>query len=132
MSILYIKLESSSRKSCSLWMSQVGLVGKGTGVSSCLRVSSNRPMVERFWVGVPWESCFLLLLGASLAMLMTRTREAGPRDAGGMSMAAMGASPLSARATRSLIVQGTNLIARGAREGSLKVNRLCFQLKMEC
>ena len=132
MSILYIKLESSSRKSCSLWMSQVGLVGKGTGVSSCLRVSSNRPMVERFWVGVPWESCFLLLLGASLAMLMTRTREAGPRDAGGMSMAAMGASPLSARATRSLIVQGTNLIARGAREGSLRVKRLCFQRKMEC
>ena len=134
MSILYIKLESSSRKSCSLWMSQVGLVGKGTGVSSCLRVSSNRPMVERFWVGVPWESCFLLLLGASLAMLMlmTRTREAGPRDAGGMSMATMGASPLSARATRSLIVQGTNLIARGAREGSLRVNRLCFQRKLEC
>ena len=121
-----VDLESVPRERCSLRMSKVGLgssmVSKGIGVSSCLRVSSNRPMVERFWVGVPWESCFLLLLGASLAMLMlmTRTREAGPRDAGGMSMATMGASPLSARATRSLIVQGTNLIARGARESSLR------------
>ena len=100
-----VDLESVARESCSLWMSKVGLgssmVSKGIGVSSCLRVSSTSSLVEWFGVGVPWEGCSFM--GAPLAISY------------------LGASLLPARAAGSLVIQGTNLVARGAREGSLKV-----------
>ena len=113
-----VDLESVARKSCSLWMSKVGLgssmVGKGIGVSSCLRVSSTSSLVERFGVGVPWESCSFV--GAPLAISY------------------LGASLLPARAAGSLVIQGTNLVARGARERSLKeqMSKVQDGLFMKC
>ena len=91
-----VKLESIARESCSLRMSQVGLgsslVSKGIGVSSsCPRVSSPSSMVDVLGVGVPWEGCFV------------------------------GAPLLPSRAAGRLVIEGTNLIARGTGEGSLRV-----------
>ena len=105
-----VKLESIARESCSLRMSQVGLgsslVSKGIGVSSscprvssscskvsscCSRVSSPSSMVDVLGVGVPWEGCFV------------------------------GAPLLPSRAAGRLVIESTNLIARGTGEGSLRV-----------
>ena len=94
-------------------MSKVGLesslVSKGIGVSSCLRVSSTSSLVECFGVGVPWEG---KSLGSPLAVpMMTMTTMAS----------AMRASLLPAGAARCLVIEGTHLVARGTREGSLRM-----------
>jgi len=44
----------------------------------------------------------------------------------------LGASLLPARAAGSLVIQGTNLVARGAREGSLKASAIWAQSSVGC
>ena len=120
-----VKLESIARESCRLRMSKVGLesslVSKGIGVSSCLRVSSTSSLVECFGVGVPWEG---KSLGSPLAvtmMTMTMIMTIMARTTMTTMASAMRASLLPAGAARCLVIEGTHLVARGAREGSLRM-----------
>ena len=88
-----VKSESIARESCRLRMGKVGL--GSSLVSKGIGVSSSLRVsctssMVVIGVGVPWESCFVR------------------------------ASLLPPRAARRLVIESTNLIARGARESSLR------------